>query len=399
MLTEAHNPEFTDTTSAEVNTYDFIIAGAGCAGLSLLMHMVHSGAFKEKKILLVDKESKQKNDRTWCFWQKDPGLFDGIVHHEWPELLFCEKRFSGSLDLGPYTYKMIRGIDFYRHCFKVIRQQPNIDIEFGDVAAINDDENGATLTVKGNRYRAPYVFNSILKEKPALSAHHLWLLQHFKGWIIDTPSDHFNPRQATLMDFRIDQSRGTAFCYVMPFSPRRALVEYTLFTPSLLKDAEYDAGLRHYIGQQLGITNYTIAEQEFGIIPMTNFVFPKQEGHVINIGTAGGRTKASSGYTFQFIQKHSKALVNALVQTGRPHVPAEHRRFHFYDSVLLHILYHNKLPGSEIFSDLFARNKASQVLKFLDNETSLLEELRIISTLPTVPFSKAALRQFAFTSY
>jgi lycopene beta-cyclase len=134
-------------------------------------------------------------------------------------------------------------------------------------------------------------------------------------------------------------------------------------------------------------------EEEFGIIPMTNFAFSKGQGRIINIGTAGGRTKASSGYTFQFIQKHSKAIVDALIRNGNPQVSGESRRFHFYDSVLLHILYHNRLPGSGIFSDLFERNKASQVLKFLDNETSLLEELRIISTLPTLPFSIAALKQ------
>ena len=54
--------------------YDYIIAGAGCAGLSLAVHMIHSGKFSDKKILIVDKDDKQKNDRTWCFWEKEPGL-------------------------------------------------------------------------------------------------------------------------------------------------------------------------------------------------------------------------------------------------------------------------------------------------------------------------------------
>jgi hypothetical protein len=34
------------------------------------------------------------------------------------------------------------------------------------------------------------------------------------------------------------------------------------------------------------------------------------------------------------------------------------------------------------------------VLRFLDNESTLGEELKIISTLPKIPFIKAALKQF-----
>ena len=60
-------------------SYDYIILGAGCAGLSLLMRMIGSNQFNDKKILLIDKEQKNKNDRTWCFWEKDKGLFDPVV--------------------------------------------------------------------------------------------------------------------------------------------------------------------------------------------------------------------------------------------------------------------------------------------------------------------------------
>jgi lycopene beta-cyclase len=374
---------------------DFIIAGAGCAGLSLLMHMIDSGAFRDKKILLIDKDRKENNDRTWCFWEEGSGLFEPIVYRQWPELLFFSKDFSGPLDIGSYTYKMIRGIDFYRYCFEVIAAQPNIEMVFGEVEWMRSSKEGGVVCIDGQHVFGDCIFNSILKEQPQLSPRQFWLLQHFKGWIIETEEDCFQPQQATLMDFRIDQSRGTAFCYVMPFSERRALVEYTLFTPQLLTEQEYKEGLRRYIHEQLGIQQYRIVEEEFGVIPMTNYPFPGAHGKIINIGTMGGRTKASSGYTFQFIQKHSRAIVDALIKKGTPNVPHEKRRFAFYDSVLLHILYHNTLPGSEIFSRLFARNKAAQVLKFLDNETSLAEEIRLISTLPTLPFTKAAWKQVA----
>ena len=71
-----------------------------------------------------------------------------------------------------------------------------------------------------------------------------WLLQHFKGWYIETKQACFQPDSATLMDFRAEQNRGTAFFYVLPFSATKALVEYTLFSPNLLAENEYDEALK-----------------------------------------------------------------------------------------------------------------------------------------------------------
>ena len=53
-----------------------LFSGAGCASLSLLMRMIRSGKFTDKKILLIDKEQKNKNDRTWCFWETQNGFFE-----------------------------------------------------------------------------------------------------------------------------------------------------------------------------------------------------------------------------------------------------------------------------------------------------------------------------------
>jgi len=215
-------------------------------------------------------------------------------------------------------------------------------------------------------------------------------LQHFKGWLIKTDAPSFDVNVGTLMDFRADQQRGTTFFYVLPFSSTEALVEYTLFSKEILADDIYENALKEYVEQQLKIETYEIQEKEFGVIPMSNFRFPTVQNKIINIGTAGGQTKASSGYTFRSIQKQSKAIVNNLLQ-GKTFSKPHTGRFHFYDSVLLHILEHNTLRGADIFTDLFKKNAPGQVLKFLDNETSLPEELRIISSLPTMPFLKAAI--------
>ncbi len=356
--------------------------------------MIRSGKFTDKKILLIDKDPKQKNDRTWSFWETEPGLFEDIVYRRWKKTWFHNKDFSRLLDLDPYEYKMVRGIDFYQYCFSIIREHPGFEVKLEEITSIVNDSDQAVVHTPGGAYRADFVFNSLLSGKPELKKGEYFLLQHFKGWIIETTEPVFNPEEATLMDFRVDQSRGTTFVYVKPFSARKALVEYTLFTASQLSSGEYDEGLKDYIRQFLGLNAYHISETETGIIPMTNHAFTPVNGRIINIGTAGGQTKGSSGYTFRFIQKHSARIVESLVKKGNPFIlrPQGPRRFRFYDSTLLHILQYNKVPGDRVFGLLFRKNKPAPVLRFLDNESSLLSELRIISTLPFWPFLKAAVK-------
>jgi len=373
--------------------YDYIIAGAGCAGLSLAIHLVHSGKFSDKKILIVDKEEKNKNDRTWCFWETEPGLFEPVVYQKWKQVWFHGEKFSKLLSLLPYEYKLVRGIDFYDHCFDIIKKQPNIKILFGEVKEIKSNEQGATLKLNKEKFSANYIFNSILFDKPKLKKKEHYLLQHFKGWMIEAEIPAFNPGEATLMDFRTDQQHGTTFVYVMPFTETKALIEYTLFSEKLLDPFQYEKGLKEYIAEMLRVDSYKITETEFGIIPMTNHKFPVHEGNIIHTGSAGGQTKASSGFTFRFIQKHSAAIVEALSKGKHPAIKPTKSKYHFYDSVLLDILQHKTWPGKKIFTSLFKKNKPQQVLRFLDNESSLSDELKIISSLPTWPFLKAALKQ------
>lgn len=374
------------------NSYDYVFTGTGCAGLSLLMRMLRSGHFADKKMLLLDKAPKKENDRTWCFWETTPGFFEEIVYKQWTQLDFFGREFEATLDITPYRYKMIRGSDFYRYCFDEISRHPNVTIQYGEISGVSRQHNTARVVCNGETVLFPgaIVFNSI-----PLSAGNatLRLLQHFKGWVIETPDTCFNPQRATLMDFRVSQQEGTTFAYLLPFDERRALVEYTLFTKSLLAADAYEAGLRDYIRNQLKIENYRVTEEEFGVIPMSNERYAFVREGVYQIGTAGGQTKASSGYTFQFIQKQSDRILDRLI-SGRPldDLPGTAGRFRFYDHTLLYILYHEKLPGDLIFSRLFQKNKPQQVLRFLDNESSLGAEWKVISTLPVWPFFKAAMR-------
>lgn len=377
------------------NHYDYIISGSGAAGLSLLIRFMQHKAFDQKKILVVDKAPKNQNDHTWCFWEQQPGLFEPVVHHQWQHVHFYSSHYSSLIDLTPYVYKMIRSIDFYNHVLQEAEKHPNILFKYGNIEAAGNEGNKGLVIVNGEHHTADYVFNSILFAKPVIPAGKYYLQQHFKGFTIETKEPFFNPSEATLMDFRVSQHHGTTFVYVLPVSQNRALVEYTLFTKDLLPENEYTSALHNYISTYLNINDYLVTEQEFGVIPMTNTAFIKQVGRVINIGTAGGQTKASSGYTFQFIQKHTEKLVSAILKYGYPENKESfmEKRFRIYDSTLLNILSNNKLLGDKIFADLFQKNPVDRVLRFLDNETTLEDEINVMGTMPQGVFMKAAFQE------
>ncbi len=377
------------------NSYDYIITGAGCAGLSLLLQMLQHPFFKDKKILLIDADDKKKNDRTWCFWEILPGIFEEIVYKQWEQINFYSNSFSGRWDITPYRYKMIRGQDLYEYAFRKIASYSNIIFRHEKVQKVYSDNSKAYVQTEVATFTADYVFNSILFQPELLKTKNS-LLQHFKGWMIETHKEEFNSNIATFMDFRLHLPEENTFVYVLPVNSRKALIEYTVLSPSLLSDEKYTDGLKKYISEFLNITNYVVTEEEFGVIPMSTFTFVSGSSPVVNVGTAGGQTKSSSGYTFQFIQKQSAGIVNSLIANEHPGRQNRFfdKRFKMYDDTLLSVLASKKLTAAQIFSDLFKHNKPQQIFKFLDNETTVGEELKIMSSVPSHIFMPAAFIQF-----
>lgn len=375
--------------------YDYIITGAGCAGLSLLMRLLHQPSLCNKQILVIDAQEKNTNDRTWCFWEKEENLFEKIVSNSWQQLKFESNNFSTEFSIAPYSYKMIHGLDFYNHVLNYAKSFANVEFRYDKILSIGTENKFAFVQLVNEKLYSTYIFNSILFEKPAINANQYYLLQHFTGWVIKTKEPCFNPQKATFMDFTVSQEHGTTFMYVLPTSTTTALVEYTLFTETLLKEEQYTAALQNYIQQKLGITNYTIQHTEFGIIPMTNYKFPLQVGNIVNIGIAGGQAKGSSGYAFKFIQKRTASIVDSLVTKKHPFVSktGKDKKFNFYDSVLLQVLQQKKMKGDAIFADIFKHNKPTTVLQFLDNESNLLQDLQIMHSVPTSTFLPAAIKE------
>jgi len=172
------------------------------------------------------------------------------------------------------------------------------------------------------------------------------------------------------------------------------LMEFTIFSQNLLEESAYEKELTNYIEEKLKYQAYKVTEEEFGVIPMYNQPFVKKVNpHVFNIGTNGGASKASTGFTFHFIQEESKQLVAHLKKnpTLSNYNPKNKGRFQLYDDVFLRVLREKKVPAFYLFNCMFRKLPAYLPLKFLNEETSFLEDLKIMSVFPTKIFMKAAI--------
>lgn len=370
--------------------YDYIFTGTGLSALMTVYEMVVSEQFQQKEILLLDIDTKKTNDRTWCFWEEGKGDWKKIIAHDWDFALFANEKFSRNLDLKPYQYKMIKGIDFYNKVFKRLSVEKNITFLNQEILGFSESGDNVVVQTNEESFSCHKLFSSIYNpELVRKQTKYPLLQQHFIGWFIKSEEAVFNSDIATFMDFSVEQRGNTRFMYVLPTSSTEALIEYTLFSKDLLQKEEYETEIKKYI-QKLGISNYEIIETEKGNIPMTCFPFWKEnKKNILHIGSAGGWTKASTGYTFKNTTKKAKQLVAFLNKESDLRKFHKTNKFWFYDLLLLDILDQKNHLGSRVFSSMFKKGNPSLIFKFLDEETSFLEDLQVIWKCPKWLFINA----------
>lgn len=372
--------------------YDYLIVGGGAAGLSLAYHISQEPKLADKRVLLIEPEVKDQNDRTWSFWTDTPTLFDGIVAHEWGKIAFRSPQVEQVFTLARHRYKMIRGLDFYTFVEQALAASPQFRRVQGIVETLENTATGIVAqTGNGESFQAKFAFDSRPPQLQKRPDKYRYLLQHFVGWEVETTTPVFNPETVEFMDFRGEQQHEARFIYVLPFSENRALVEYTLFSGKVLPKAEYEAAMREYLSS-LGVADFRIVAEEVGAIPMTDHPLPSTDGtHIINLGTRAGRAKPSTGYAFKRIQAHSARLVQALAATGHP--PADSTgdqwQFHVFDTLLLDIMQRQGERTRDIFSELFTRNTPERIFDFLDERTSNWENLQLMNSVTPGPFLRS----------
>lgn len=372
--------------------YDYVIAGAGLAGLSLALHLIDS-PLRDRSILIVDQDTKTRNDRTWSYWSDRPTLCDGLACRTWDQLHLAGLNGEMRVNLRRYRYRTIRGCDFYDHARRELSRRPNVTWLRGKVESIEDGVEAARVIVNREAVTGRWAFDSLPRHAPVDDRYHQLKL-HFKGWEIETARAAFDPSAATFLDFRTPQNGATRFFYVLPFDERHALVEYTLFSTLPLLPHEYEQAIQAYLREVLKITAYHVTRQESGVIPITDRPYARRLGQrVMSIGMKGGRIKPSTGFAFTRVQADSAAIVQSLLRTEQPFaVPEDSERYRLYDSMLLDIMTREPERIQSIFAALFKRNPIEQVLSFLDERATVTQNVQLFATLPPAPFLQALAR-------
>lgn len=374
--------------------FDFIVSGFGCAGMSILFYMLQSD-LKTSKILVIDSSKKMENDRTWCYWAKTP--LD--IHPKnspivsWKKIRISNGKEVITKSTNPLSYFHIRSIDFYNEIKVVASKHPNVSFVIDSVLDFQKTPDGKVkvTTLKNGSFIGGKVLNSIfLPQFGGISKPILY--QHFVGWEIETNRDCFVEDTAVLMDFLPQQNGPVDFIYILPFGKRSALVEYTAFSYNHINPERMEEKIQTFIRDSLQNPKIEIKFKENGSIPMTTLAMAREaQQNIIMLGTLAGCTKPSTGYTFYNIQKHSQAVVRQLVngEDANAFAWTKKKRFDFYDNIFLNIAkrWPEKLP--QVFINLFAVNSAPNVLRFLDEETSLWQEIKILGKLRFPVFLKS----------
>ncbi len=289
-----------------------------------------------------------------------------MVRKEWKILRVDGPSGVVTQPILDHTYRMVDSGDFKRLALQEISDSGRIRLQSKEIDLSAADD-------------ADIVFQSVRHPERTEP----WLKQHFLGWEVETETSVFDPDVATIMDFKVDQSHGFAFMYMLPLSETQALVEYTLFTDSVLEKATYRAEIEAYMERIAPGVRYTSIREEFGVIPMVVGDWNPGEGRLQNIGGAAGLAKPSTGYTFSRIQRDSRHIARSLKSGSLHRHPPSTKRKEWMDSLILRILSEDPAHAVHVFETLFRNNGMDLMLKFLDERTTLAEDLRIMSSVPS----------------
>jgi len=417
---------WTYTRGMSTRDADIIIAGAGLSGLSLAVRLIEHGPSKAR-IVVIDPRTEFGRDRTWCQWQVEPHPFEHCISHRWSRWMAADSEGEVVRSAPAHPYVHIPSDRFYADALSRL-DVPGARVELRLGTAVervaSDAEAVFVHTDDGAVTSGAMLFDSRpmaghvpQPNRAGRDREHVVLLQHFAGVIARCSRPVLDPECATIMDFRVPQSDGIHFLYILPYSPRRALVEATWFSARTHDEAAYRTGLERALDRVFGRTAGSSEKQtdpqhdlrvppdvrveayERGVIPMTTRSFRRRSGlRHIRLGLSGGMARPSTGYAFLSIQRDSAALVEEVNRTGlhaleTMSIPRTRSvRSKHLDAVFLGWLERHPGRAPALFRTLFERVPPEVLVRFLSDASSPLEDLQVVARCPMASFVEQAVQ-------
>ena len=347
-------------------SHDIAIIGDGCAALSFA---AKANEINDCNITIVkpDNAPKAKN-HVWGFWSDvDLASATKFARGVWYKWAIVNHQQRSVMKSSTKPYNAIKRLDWQEHCTSIAR---SAGVEF---------VNQSNWQPKPEQL----VFDS----RPPIAPSNC-LLQHFHGIEIKTDQPVFDAETAVLMDFRVDQSRGLHFVYLLPYSSTEALVESTMFSSCVETTEFYQQSIISYLEQYYDVTEFQVTHTEHGIIPLGKLA--RHDPNIPGIGANGGAIRPASGYAFLFIQRQIKTAINSHLLGRGLKFKSPHRRLDLWmDSVLLTVLQHWPEQGPQMFVKMAKALSGDQFVKFMNGDAGWWIRIKVILAMPKFPFIKA----------
>ena len=367
--------------------YDLVIIGAGASGLSLCLAL--DDIAYEGKVLIVESAQTYRENKTWCFWHQDdlPAYLQSIITHKWSSWAISCAGESIVHSSHGHPYCIINASDFIDLVESRIQLNSRINVSFEtSVESLYFTQNGVTIHSKNRKVFAKKVVDTrhALRQIPSDG-----LVQCFSGAEIETQVDAFEPSTALIMDELDHGEFGVEFVYILPFTKRRALIEYTCFSKTPIQSETLQTKRNHHLEEFTKDREYKFLREESGVLPMFNIKHQKSNKVMIKGGIAGGAMRASTGYCFQPIQRWAKKVAIALHHNdhllGFSPIP---KTYQWMDDVFLRVISNNMHLGHKILFSFAKGMRSASFARFMSEKATISDLLEVIRVMPKYLFIK-----------
>jgi len=367
---------------------DLLILGGGCTGLSLAANLDSKG-LNLPRTLILEQRTHYTNDRTWCFWGDDATPYAALATHQWSSFNIRHGSEQVHKQCAMTPYRMLESSRFYDATISKIKRSPHIELKLGErviAEPVHRMGRWHIDTVDGP-VSAKLVVDTRPRIQASLGGAVLW--QSFYGHEIECVDAVFDPSCVDLMDFALEATDGVAFTYVLPLTPTRALVEFTVFSENPLSADSLQDALIGAISDRVRGAEYHILRSESGILPMglTGSASHEESGSYCRVGLSAGAGRPATGYAFQRIQQWSQRCAQALLSGS---LPLGHSSDPFLlrkmDHLFLNVLRSHPKLGPALFTGLFSKLDSQKMIRFLSDQGTLADYAAVVLALPSKLF-------------
>ena len=337
-------------------------------GIAAMMLASRSDELPEHEMSIVSpKGAPMSKDHMLGFWNMN-GLEMAVESSRasWSKWAIITNTGKSVLHSDKHAYHIMHKANYIQNCRDKATQE---GVEFIEEKSMTTTESSQTFDSRPPR-----------ASKNAM-------LQHFLGQEVEVDKPVFDSSTAILMDFRVDQSEGMHFIYLLPYSPTQALVESTLFSTTVLDREYYVNTINDYLADHYGASVHNIIHEEQGVIPMGT-LSPHDE-NIPGLGANAGAIRPASGYTFVFIHQQ----IQRAIESSKQGKPLRFKRPHkaidvWMDAVLLTVLRNWPQQGPKLFGRMASSLSGDEFVRFMSGQANWRLRLKVIMAMPKLPFIK-----------